>query len=90
MDGKTVLRGAFTTSSTWKVRAPTLRLTMNVPVTAPEILKQFNGATAPTPTSDGIVAPPPGDPFAGALFRMWDPHVQPALTEQWNLTYQQS
>ena len=89
MDGKTVLRGAFTTSSYMEGTGTNLRLSMNVPVTAPEILKQFNGKTAPTSTSQGIVAPPPGDPFAGALFRMWDPHVQPALTEQWNLTLQQ-
>jgi len=89
MNGRTVLRGAFTTSTYMEGTGTNLRLTMNVPVTAPEILKQFDGATAPTATSEGIVAPPPGDPFAGALFRMWDPHVQPALTEQWNLTIQQ-
>ena len=89
MDGRTVVRGAFTTSSYMEGTGTNLRLTMNVPVTAPEILKQFTGAQAPTPTGDGIVAPPPGDPFAGALFRLWDPHVQPAVTDQWNLTIQQ-
>jgi len=89
MDGKTVLRGAFTTSTYMEGTGTNLRLTMNPPVTAPELVKQFNGATAPTSTSEGIVAPPPGDPFAGTIFRLWDPHVQPALTEQWNLTFQQ-
>jgi hypothetical protein len=89
MAGKTVVRGAFTTSTYMEGTGTNLRLTMNVPVTAPEILKQFTGAQAPTPTGDGIVAPPPGDPFNGALFRLWDPHVQPAVTDQWNLTIQQ-
>jgi hypothetical protein len=88
MEGKTVFRGAFTTSTYMEGTGTNLRLTMNVPVTAPEILNQFNGATAPSSTSEGIVAPPPGDPFAKALFRLWDNHVQPALTEQWNFTVQ--
>ena len=29
------------------------------------------------------------DPFAGATLRVWDPHVQPAITQQWNGTVQQ-
>jgi Carboxypeptidase regulatory-like domain len=89
MDGKTVVRGAFTISSYMEGTGTNLRLTMNPPVTAPEILKQFTGQDVPTTTGDGIVAPPPGDPFTGAIFRLWDPHVQPAITDQWNLTIQQ-
>jgi len=44
----------------------------------------------PTTTGDEIV--PVGsasDPFAAALVRVWDPHVQPAITDQWKLTSQQ-
>jgi hypothetical protein len=89
--GKTVVRGALTVSSYLEGTGTNLRLPINPPFSPAETLTQFNGNAAPTPTQDGIVPPTTSasDPFAGALFRMWDPHVQPANTYQWNLTIQQ-
>jgi len=89
--GKTVVRGAFTISSYMEGTGTNLRLPINPPFSPAEILTQFTGAQFPTPTEQGIVPPASSgsDPFAKALFRMWDPHVQPADTDQWNLTIQQ-
>jgi len=89
--GKTVIRGAFTVSSYLEGTGTNLRLPINPPFSPAETLTQFNGNVAPTPTQDGIVPPTTsaGDPFAGALFRVWDSHVQPADTYQWNATVQQ-
>jgi hypothetical protein len=91
LNGKTVVRGAFTTSSYMEGTGTNLRLPINPPFSPAEILSQFNGTQFPTTTDQGIVPPASAgtDPFAKALFRMWDPHVQPALTSQWNLTIQQ-
>ncbi|HEU5337607.1 MAG TPA: carboxypeptidase-like regulatory domain-containing protein [Terriglobales bacterium] len=89
--GKTVLRGAVTVSSYMEGTGTNLRLPINPPFSPAETLTQFNGDQFPTPTQDGILAPASAatDPFANALFRVWDPHVQPADTYQWNLTIQQ-
>ncbi|HKU19487.1 MAG TPA: TonB-dependent receptor [Terriglobales bacterium] len=89
--GKTVIRGAFTVSSYLEGTGTNLRLPINPPFSPAETLTQFNGNVAPTSTQDGIVPPSTsaGDPFAGALFRVWDSHVQPADTYQWNATVQQ-
>jgi carboxypeptidase family protein len=91
LGGKTVVRGAFTISSYMEGTGTNLRLPINPPFSPAEILSQFSGATFPTTTDQGVVPPASAgtDPFAGALFRMWDPHVQPAITDQWNLTIQQ-
>jgi hypothetical protein len=91
LGGKTVIRGAFTVSSYLEGTGTNLRLPINPPFSPAETLTQFNGNQAPTPTQDGIVPPSTsaGDPFAGALFRVWDSHVQPADTYQWNATVQQ-
>jgi hypothetical protein len=91
LNGKTVVRGAFTISSYMEGTGTNLRLPINPPFSPAEILSQFNGKTFPTTADQGIVPPASAgtDPFAGALFRMWDPHVQPAVTQQWNLTIQQ-
>ena len=91
LGGKTVVRAAFTISSYMEGTGTNLRLPINPPFSPAETLTQFNGSQVPTPTQDGIVPPASaaGDPFAGALFRVWDPHVQPADTDQWNLTIQQ-
>src|SRR5207244_12548412 len=51
-----------------------------------------------TSTSDGIVGsatspscdPPAYACYAGALLRVWDPNVQPAISDQWNLTDRKS
>ena len=48
-----------------------------------------------TTASQGIIAPPPTGLacpdyacFSGAVLRLWDPNVQPAISDQWNLTVQ--
>ena len=89
-DRKTVLRGAFTISSYLEGTGTNLRLPINPPFSPAETLTQFNGTAYPTPTEAGIIPPAnaSADPFAGALIRVWDPHVQPAVSDQWNLTGQ--
>jgi len=92
LGGKTVVRGAFTISSYMEGTGTNLRLPINPPFSPAETLTQFTGSQVPTATENGIVPPASaaGDPFAGALFRVWDPKVQPADTDQWNITVQQS
>jgi hypothetical protein len=97
--GRTVLRGAFTISSYLEGTGTNLRLPINPPFNPAEIDVPYKGASFSLPNttaSDGIVAPPPppaGCPsyscFAGAQLRIWDPNVQPAVSDQWNLTAQQ-
>ena len=90
LDGKTVFRGAFTISSYMEGTGTNLRLPINPPFTAPETFVNYNTLPLPSTNSDqGIVVAPPSDPFSGAILRVWDPNVQPALTQQWNLTVQQ-
>ena len=68
---------------------------------SPEFQTQYipsTGTTYPLPlttASDGIIAPPSSglscpnySCYAGVIFRLWDPNVQPALDDQWNLTLQ--
>jgi hypothetical protein len=90
LGNNTVVRGAFTISSYLEGTGTNLRLPFNPPFQTAETLRQYQGVDLPdTRTSDGL-APfgAPTDPFAGALIRVWDPNVQPALTQQWNLTIQ--
>ncbi len=67
----------------------------------PEFQTQYipsAGTTYPLPlttASDGIIAPPSTglscpnySCYAGVIFRLWDPNVQPALDDQYNLTIQ--
>jgi Carboxypeptidase regulatory-like domain len=91
LGGKTVVRGAFSISSYLEGTGTNLRLAQNPPFTAAETFVNYNGdALPPTTTGQGLVpVGQPTDPFAGSLVRVWDPHVQPALTQQWNLTIQQ-
>ena len=91
LSGKTVVRGAFSISSYLEGTGTNLRLPINPPFTAAETLVQYKGVTLPATNSEAGLAPVgvPTDPFAGSLVRVWDPNVQPALTDQWNLTIQQ-
>jgi hypothetical protein len=91
LGGKTVLRSAFTISSYMEGTGTNLRLSQNPPFTAAETFVNYNGLASPTTTTDQGLVPvgSPSDPFAGSLVRVWDPKVQPALTQQWNLTIQQ-
>ncbi len=94
---KTVIRGAFTISSYLEGTGTNLRLTLNPPFTTPEINQIYNSTPLPaTDTSDGIVGTasspscdaPTYDCYSGAFLRVWDPHVQPAIADQWNVTVQ--
>ncbi|PYU20569.1 MAG: hypothetical protein DMG32_22105, partial [Acidobacteria bacterium] len=91
LGGKTVVRSAFTISSYMEGTGTNLRLSQNPPFTAAETFVNYNGDAIPPTTSDQGLVPvgAPSDPFAGSLVRVWDPKVQPALTQQWNLTIQQ-
>ena len=87
---KTVVRGAFTISSYLEGTGTNLRLPVNPPFQTAETLRQYQGVSLPATTTGDGLAPigAASDPFAGALIRVWDPNVQPALTQQWNLTIQ--
>jgi hypothetical protein len=91
LGGKSVIRSAFSISSYLEGTGTNLRLPINPPFTPAETRVAYSGVNLPpTTTGDGIV--PVGsasDPFAAALVRVWDPHVQPAITYQWNFTWQQ-
>jgi hypothetical protein len=96
LGGHTVVRGAFTISSYLEGTGTNLRLPQNPPFSAAEFLTQYILEALPGSTaSDGIIAPPSTGTscpnlscYAGAVIRIWDPHVQPALSDQWNLTLQ--
>jgi len=89
-NGTTVIRGAFTISSYMEGTGTNLRLPINPPFTAAETFVNYNTLALPTTTTDQGLVPvgAASDPFAGALVRVWDPHVQPAITQQWNFTVQ--
>jgi hypothetical protein len=97
LGGHTVVRGAFTISSYMEGTGTNLRLTLNAPFTPAEINAIYNNSALPgTNTSQGIVgsassascAAPAFACYAGAFLRVWDPKVQPAIADQWNLTIQ--
>jgi hypothetical protein len=91
LGGKTVVRAAFSISSYMEGTGTNLRLPQNPPFSAPETFVNYNGQVFPTTTTDQGLVPvgSASDPYAGSLVRVWDPKVQPALTQQWNLTIQQ-
>jgi Carboxypeptidase regulatory-like domain len=91
----TVIRGAFTISSYLEGTGTNLRLPQNPPFTPAQINTVYNNAALPGSTStDGIPATPPTSSclnyscFAGAILDLWDPNVQPAIDDQWNLAIQ--
>jgi hypothetical protein len=86
LGGKSVIRSAFSVSSYLEGTGTNLRLPINPPFTPAETRVELPGTT----TEQGIIgSSSPTDPFASALVRVWDPHVQPAITYQWNFTWQQ-
>jgi hypothetical protein len=86
LGGKSVIRSAFSISSYLEGTGTNLRLPINPPFTPAETRVALPG----TRTEDGIIAGGSAtDPFASSLVRVWDPHVQPAITYQWNFTWQQ-
>jgi hypothetical protein len=99
--GRTVFRGAFTVSDYLEGTGTNLRLPINPPfdggaTAGGEFQTQYLLQPLPTTTaSQGIIAPPSAglscpnfSCFASTIFRLWDPHVQPAIDDQWNLTVQ--
>lgn len=93
----TVVRAAFTISSYLEGTGTNLRLTLNPPFTPAEINAVYNNVSLPlTDTTDGIVgagsnascAAPAYACYAQSLMRIWDPDVQPAIADEWNLTIQ--
>ncbi|MFZ0735285.1 MAG: TonB-dependent receptor [Candidatus Sulfotelmatobacter sp.] len=93
----TVIRGAFTVSSYLEGTGTNLRLPLNPPFTPAEINANYSGLLLPsTNTTDGIVGSaasascdaPAYACYAGALLRIWDPKVQPAIADEWNFTVQ--
>jgi hypothetical protein len=91
LGGKTVVRGAFSISSYLEGTGTNLRLPINPPFTPAETQVKYNNQALPGTTTDQGLAPVGAatDPFAGATLRVWDPNVQPAITQQWNGTVQQ-
>jgi hypothetical protein len=88
--GKTVVRGALTVSSYLEGTGTNLRLTQNPPFT-PAQVEALNSATGPaysTETAFSAAAPPTGSPFIGATMLTWSGTVQPAVSDQWNLSIQ--
>jgi hypothetical protein len=93
----TVIRGAFTISSYLEGTGTNLRLPLNAPFSPSEINTIYNNQALPgSTTQDGIpsqavgvsCAAPAYACYAGAFLRVWDPKVQPAIDDQWNLTIQ--
>ncbi len=84
--GKSVLRGAYTISNYLEGTGTNLRLPRNPPFTPTEVGAQYFVPTVTTGSGPGGQVP--GDPFQGAIFYVWDKTVQPAMSQQWNLTVQ--
>lgn len=94
LNGKTVLRGAYTVSTYLEGTGTNLRPTLNPPFSdefqAIYDATQYQSPSGLPPTiNNGLQTPPTTDPFAGAVIRLWNPNVRPELDNQWNLTIQQ-
>lgn len=94
---RTVIRGAFTISSYLEGTGTNLRLPLNPPFTPAEINAIYNNAALPlTNTTNGIAGSasaascdaPAYACYAQDFLRVWDPTVQPAIADEWNLTVQ--
>jgi hypothetical protein len=88
LDGKTVLRGAYTISSYLEGTGTNLRPPLNPPFGSEFNNQYFTTNLPPVTTGDGLLLTSAADPFKGAILRLWDPHVQPAIVQQWNLSAQ--
>jgi len=94
---RTVIRGAFSISSYLEGTGTNLRLPLNPPFTPAEVNAIYNNTSLPlTNTTDGIAgsasaascAAPDYACYAQAFLRVWDPKVQPAIADEYNLTIQ--
>jgi hypothetical protein len=86
LQGKTVLRGAYTISSYLEGTGTNLRLARNPPFTPTEVSATYHTPTDRTANGPGGAVA--GDPFAGAVVYVWAPKVQPEMNQEWNLTVQ--
>ncbi|MBV9301967.1 MAG: carboxypeptidase regulatory-like domain-containing protein [Acidobacteriaceae bacterium] len=87
----TVVRSAYTLSSYLEGTGTNLRLPINPPF-AHETDASYTSLPFPgSVLSKGFLPleANTGNPFAGALLRVWDPNVRPAVSNQWNFTVQQ-
>lgn len=90
-NGKTVIRGSFTTSEFLEGTGTNLRLTINPPFSN-EKNAVYNTAAWSLPGSTldqgystiGSTT----DPFKGVNLRVWDPKFRPAVSLQWNFSVQ--
>jgi hypothetical protein len=85
----TVIRAAYTISSYLEGTGTNLRLPLNPPFTT-EFNTSYEALPLPASrTPQGLtVLSSATDPFAGAIIRLWDPNVRPAVVQQWNLSVQ--
>ena len=91
-NGKTVFRGAYTTSDYLEGTGTNLRLTLNPPFGSEDYTNYDPlGFTQPPPTliNNGLTLSPPTDPFQGATLRVWNPNVRPELAYEWNVSAEQ-
>lgn len=86
LQGKAVVRGAYTISSYLEGTGTNLRLPRNPPFTPTEVTATY--ATPTDRTEQGPGGAVASDPFAGAVMYVWDKTVQPAMDQQWNFTVQ--
>jgi len=84
----TALRGAYGISSYLEGTGTNLRLPMNPPFTRPEFETNYFTSNLPATTTAQGLLPPTTDVFQNALIRLWDPNIQPAVSQQWNLSVQ--
>jgi hypothetical protein len=85
----TVVRAAYTMSNYLEGTGTNLRLPINPPY-AHETDANYTSLSMPTTTLDQGFTPlaPSSNPFQGALIRLWDPNIRPAVANQWNFTLQ--
>ncbi len=89
LNNRNVLRGSYAISTYLEGTGTNLRLPLNPPFQT-EANANYAGTTLPATTLDQGFSKlkSPTDPFAGAVIRLWDPNIQPAVDQQWNLTLQ--
>jgi hypothetical protein len=86
LDSKTVLRAAYGISSYLEGTGNNLRLPMNPPFTSPEFQTNYFTSNLPATTTGQGLLPPTTNLFQNAVIRLWDPNIQPAISQQWNLS----
>jgi TonB dependent receptor-like, beta-barrel len=87
MNKSMVVRGAYTVSAYLEGTGTNLRLPINPPFRV-EHNNIYHSSPLPGSTLDqGLTTlTVPTDPYAGAVIRLWDPGIKPAIAQQWNLS----